>query len=102
MNTAHPLDILVVAWTKEGEQYPEFTARQVISTNSTQILHGRRIRRAYLTPGCGNTPHGDEFFDILRRHVHAYGTELRPVAEMRNDYALDELEAHFNEESVTL
>lgn len=99
---ANPNDILVVAWLKQAEQYPQFSPRQVVSSNSAQILHGRRIRRAYLAPGCGNTPHGDEFFAILRSHCHRYGTELRPIAEMRNDYLNDELDALFDNEDVNL
>jgi hypothetical protein len=102
IDAAHPEDILVVRWLREADQYPQFRGRQVVSSNSTQILHGRKIRRAYLAPGCGDTRHGEEFFAILRHHARTRGTELRPVAEFRNDYLLDELDAHFAEESVNL
>ncbi|MFC4089317.1 hypothetical protein [Micromonospora sp. GCM10011541] len=103
IDTAHPEDILVVGWLKQAEQYPQFRGRQVVSTNSTQILHGRRIRRAYLAPGCGNTPHGEEFFAVLRAHVHTRGTSMRSARDFEADYLEDELAELFAaEESVNL
>ncbi|MFD6636728.1 hypothetical protein ACFWDN_12995 [Micromonospora chalcea] len=94
--TAHPDDILVVAWLKEAEQYPQFGHRQVISTNAVQQLFGRRIRRAYLAPGCGSTKRGDEFFAVLRQKVHQQGADMRPAGRFEADYLEDEAAAYLD------
>ncbi|MEU7570288.1 hypothetical protein [Micromonospora sp. NPDC049240] len=94
--TAHPDDILVVAWLKEAEQYPQFRGRQVVSSNSTQILHGRRIRRAYLAHGFAGTPRSTEFRALLARHQAAYGTELRSIDDFAADYLEDEAAAYLD------
>lgn len=46
---AHPDDVLIVAWTQEASEWPEFNQSQIIPTWNHRGLRGRKVRHVYQT-----------------------------------------------------
>lgn len=78
--SAHPEDILVVAWTEEARLYPQFKNSQVFNVASPSKLEGRRWRRAYLTQPASDAAYS-RFFRILFRETYLNDSEIFHIDE---------------------
>jgi hypothetical protein len=87
---ADPGDILVVGWLRERFSYPQFVERQVMSTNATERLRGRLIRRAWIAPEAYGSPRYAEFEAYLVACVRRFGGEILPIREYEGRLLADE------------
>lgn len=81
--SAHPEDILVVAWREEARLYPQFKNSQVMNVASPERLQGRRWRKAYTTQPALESMDG-RFWDILRREAYFGDAEIKHIDEYKD------------------
>jgi hypothetical protein len=82
--SAHPEDILVVAWPEEARRYPQFLNKQVFNVASPRKLEGRRFRRAYTTQPAVESAADSRFWQILFREAYFCNGEIKHIDEYKD------------------
>lgn len=78
--TAHPDDILVVAWPEEARLYPQFLNSQVVPISRRDKIRGRGFRIAWVTPAA-NVPANSRFWGMLHGEAFFSDGEIKDISE---------------------
>lgn len=77
---AHPDDILLVAWLRERQNYPQFAERQVVTLDTLHRMLGRPRRQVWITAiaDAAITP---------QQAQRLYGEYVRPIEDWQPERA---------------